>query len=315
MVRNMGGTLFMNRWVLNVALVLTVFSHVPSTKAQSFPLWGNLQPGAYPVGYRAAIVPDRSRIFIPERNYEGKLYAGERSRPLLIQIFHPAQVSSNAARMVYGDYLNLKGDTPAAALVAEGFRQRARVIHDYYQGKYLEAYRNGLYERLIKLPSAAVRDSPAAQGKFPVVIYGGGAGFGMEENAVLWEFLASHGYVVAVALMMGANSVSSPADAMGLETHTRDMEILFEQMKTLPFADMSRVGAMGFSFGGQAALLMAMRNTDVKAVVGLDPSFVGSNYNPFLKSSPFYNVDNVTVPVLELHRKDEKTVTYDVTNA
>jgi dienelactone hydrolase len=304
----------MNRLVLLTALILTVFSHAP-TKAQSFPLWGNLKSGAYPVGYRATIVHDGSRTFIPERNYEGKLYRGERSRPLLIQIFYPARVPSNAARMIYGDYLNLTGDTPAGASVAEGLRQRAHVIHDYYQGKYLQSYRNGLYERLINMPSAAVRDAATAQGRFPVIIYGGGTGFGTEENTVLWEFLASHGYIVAVVPMMGANTVSSFADAVGLETQTRDMEFLFEHLKTFPPADMSHVGAVGFSYSGQAALLMAMRNPDVKAVVGLDPSFIGSNYNPFLKRSPFYNVDNVIVPVLEFHRKDEKTVTYDVTDA
>jgi dienelactone hydrolase len=305
----------MIRLVSLTTLILTVFGHVSSAKAQSFPLWGNLQPGAYSVGYRTTIVPDRSRIFIPERNYEGKLYAGERSRPLPIQIFYPAQLSPNTARMVYGDYLNLRGETPAAASVAEGLRERAHVIHDYYQAKYLQAYRNGLYEKLINLPSAAVRDAPTAQGRFPVIIYGGGAGFGMEENTVLWEFLASHGYVVAVAPLMGANTVSSTADAAGLETQARDMEFLFEHMQAFPAADMSRVGAMGFSYGGQAALLMAMRNPDVKAVVGLDPSFIGSHYSQFLKSSPFYNVDNVTVPVLEFHRRDAETVTYDVTNA
>ncbi|HKQ53925.1 MAG TPA: prolyl oligopeptidase family serine peptidase, partial [Pyrinomonadaceae bacterium] len=242
-------------------------------------------------------------------------YAGERARPVLIQIFYPARLQSNAVRMVYGDYLNLKGETPAAALVAQGLRQRAQVIHDYYQGKYLQAYRDGLDERLARVETAAVRDAPAALGRFPVVIYGGGAGFGPDENVVLWEFLASHGYVVAVVPMMGADGVSSAADAVGLETHTRDLEFLFEQLHALPFADLGRAGAMGFSYGGQAALLMAMRNPDVKAVVGLDPSFIGAHYSRFLTSSPFYNVDKVTVPVLELHRKDESTVTYEVTNA
>ncbi len=301
----------MRRLVLLTALVLTVFSHAPSAQAQSFPLWGDLQPGAHAVGYRATIVPDRSRTFIPERNYEGKLYAGERSRPLHIQIFYPARLQSNAVRMVYGDYLNLQGDTP----VAEGLRRRAQVIHDYYQGKYLQAHRDGLYERLVRVPAASVRDAPAAEGRFPLVIYAGGAGFGTDENVVLWEFLASHGYVVAVVPMMGANSVSSTADAIGLETLTRDLEFLFEKMRDLPMADMGRVCAMGFSYGGQAALLMAMRNPDIKAVVGFDPSFIGIHYSRFLKSSPFYNVDNVTVPVLELHRKDAGTVTYDVTDA
>ncbi|HKS28169.1 MAG TPA: dienelactone hydrolase family protein [Pyrinomonadaceae bacterium] len=304
----------MNPSRLLLALALTLFGHA-TTRAQSFPLWGGLQPGAYTVGYRAAIMHDRSRIFIPERNYEGRIYKGERSRPLLIQIFYPAEGSSNSARMAYRDYLSFTGTTPAAATVAKGLRQRTEGIHDFYQGRYLEAYRTGLYERLMSMQTAAVRDAPAAKGRFPVIIYGGGAGLSTDENIVLWEFLASHGYVVAVVPMMGANSVTSIADAAGLENLTRDMEFLFEQVQELPNADTSRVGAMGFSYGGQAALLMAMRNSDVKAVVGLDPSFIGSHYSRFLKSSPFYNADNVTVPVLELHRKDEKTVTYDVTGA
>lgn len=305
----------MNHLVLLIALILTVSGHLSSTNAQPFPLWGGLQPGSYLVGYRSTIMLDRTRVFIPERNYEGKLYVGERSRPLLIQFFYPAQVSANASRMAYGDYLKLKGDTPAASIVAEGLRQRATEIHDYYLGKYLQAYRNGLDEKLMKMQTAVLRDAPAAKGRFPVIIYSGGAGFGTDENIILWEYLASHGYVVAVVPMMNETDVSSSADAVGLETQTRDMEFLFEQMHDFPCTDMSRVGAMGFSYGGQAALLMAMRNPDIKAVVGLDPSFISNHYSQFLKSSPFYNVDNVTIPVLEMHRKDEKTVTYDVTGA
>jgi tetratricopeptide (TPR) repeat protein len=72
---------------------------------------------------------------------------------------------------------------------------------------------------------------------------------------------------------------------------------------------------MGFSFSGQAALLMAMRNPDIKAVVGLDPSFISKFYSQFLKNSPFYNVDSVVVPVLEMHRRDANTVFYEITDA
>jgi dienelactone hydrolase len=305
----------MNRLVLLIALILTVSSHLPSAKAQSFPLWGNLQPGSYPVGYRSAIVPDRSRIFIPERNYEGKLYTGGRARPLLIQFFYPAQVSPTVSHMIYSDYLNFRGDTPASTTIVEGMRQRTQEIHEYYQGKYLQDYKTGLYEALMKMPTAAVRDAPVAKGRFPVIIYSGGAGFGTDENIVLWEYLASHGFVVAVVPMMEASGAGSSANAAGLETQTRDMEFLFEQMHDFPSADMGRVGTMGFSYGGQSALLMAMRNPDIKAVVGLDPSFISNHYGQFLKNSPFYNVDNVTATILEMHRADEKTVTYDVTNA
>jgi dienelactone hydrolase len=305
----------MRRSILLAALLLTVLSSGSSARAQSFPLWGDLRAGAYKVGYRSAIVYDRSRTFIPERNYEGKPYAGERSRPLLIQIFYPAEIAPNAARMSFGDYLNFKADTPAAATVIEGLGGRTQSIHEYYRDKYLQNSKAGLYERLMKMRTAAVRDAAHARGRFPVILYGGGTQFGTDENVVLWEYLASHGYMVAVVPMMAANTVTSSADAAGLETQTRDMEFLLQHLRDLPSADTTRVAATGFSYSGQAALLMAMRNPDIKAVVGLDPSFISKNYNPFLKSSPFYNVDNVTAPVLEMHRKDELTVTYDVSDA
>ncbi len=134
----------MNRLILLFALVLSVFSFASFAEAQSFPVWGGLQPGAYPVGYRASIVPDRSRAFTSERNYEGKLSAGMRSRPLQIQIFYPARILANATRMLYRDYLNFKADTPAAATVVEGMRRRTQEIHDYYQGKYLKDYKKVL---------------------------------------------------------------------------------------------------------------------------------------------------------------------------
>jgi len=310
-----GDNRLVNRLVLLVAVAFTASVFHSRAAAQTPPLWGSLRPGPHAVGYREEITPDPSRTFFPERDYEGKPYPGDRSRPVLIQLFYPAPVGSNAPRMLYGDYLNIEGDTPASAAVAEGLRRRTRGIHDYYQNKYLQPYKGGLFERLTKMETAAVRDAPAAGGRFPVVIYGGGTEFGTDENVVLCEFLASHGYVVAAVPMMGAHGVTSSADAPGLETQARDMEFLFARLRDFPAADLSRLGAMGFSYSGQAALLMAMRNPDVKAVVGLDPSFVSNNYGRFLKVSPFYNVEAVNAPVLEIHRKDEAAVTYDITGA
>ncbi|HEX8197004.1 MAG TPA: acyl-CoA thioester hydrolase/BAAT C-terminal domain-containing protein [Pyrinomonadaceae bacterium] len=298
-----------------VFFLITLFCFSNIISAQTFPLWGDLKPGKYSVGYRAMHKYDRARTFIPERSYEGKLYTGERSRPLQIQIFYPARVSPNAARMSYQEYLNFKADTPVAATVVEGLQHRTQEIHDFFQRRYLQDYKNGLYDRLMKMPTAAVKNAPAENGRFPIILYGGGTEMSTDENVILWEYLASHGYIVAVVPMMGAYTVSSYADAIGFETQTRDMEFLFEQARELPNADTSRIGAMGFSFSGQAALLMAMRNPDIKAVVGLDPSFISKFYSQFLKNSPFYNVDSVVVPVLEMHRRDASTVFYEITDA
>lgn len=300
---------------MRFALFFVLFCFPFFVSAQTSPLWGDLKPGKFAVGYRSMHEYDRSRVFVAQRNYDGELFAGERSRPLQIQIFYPAQTATNAARMLYGDYLNFKSDTPVSEIVAEGFRRKTDGIHNWYQRRFLHAYGKGLYERLIKIPTAAIRNAPVAKGRFPLIIYGGGANFGTDENVVLWEYLASHGYIVAAVPTMGADTVDYSADDAGLEILTRDMEFLFAQVRNLPNVDADRVAAMGFSYGGQAALLMAMRNPDIKAVVGLDPSFIGTFYSKFLKNSPFYNVDNVMIPLLEMHRKDPQTVTYDLTDA
>jgi dienelactone hydrolase len=303
----------LKRCLVFTALILSFISF--NISASAFPLWGDLKPGGYAVGYRAMHKFDRSRLFLPERNYEGEIFAGERFRPLQIQFFYPAQAPAGKAQMNYGDYLNVKANAPVTAILAEGLKQRTFAIHDYYLGKYLQSQKQGLYERLLKMRTAAIADAAAAQGSFPVIIYGGGAENSTDENAILWEYLASHGYIVAVVPSQGADRVSFSADAAGLETQTRDMEFLLEQARAFPQADSSRIGAMGFSYGGQAALLMAMRNPDIDAVVGLDPSFVSVSYSQPLKNSPFYSIEKTTAPILEIHRSDEKTVAYDVTDA
>lgn len=294
-------------------VVIAFFLFTIEVNATS-PLWGDLKPGNYAVGYRVMHLFDRSHVFMPERDYEGKVFTGERSRPLQIQIFYPARFSARAAKMSYGDYLNVKANTPVAAKVAENLRQRTRAIHEYFQDLYLKDQKNGLYEKLMKMPTTAIRNAPAATGKFPIVLFAGGASHSTDENVVLWEYLASHGYIVGVIPAQGAFSADFTVDAIGLETKTRDMEFLLEQMRRMPNAEPNRIGVMGFSYGGQAALLLAMRNTDIDAVVGLDPSFISVEYTQPLKNSPFYNVNNVMVPVLELHQ-NAPTVSYDVTDS
>lgn len=289
--------------------------------AQGNPLWGNLKAGKYAVGYRAMYKYDHSRVFMPERNYEGKLNTSERSRPLHIQIFYPAMPSAKAAGMTYGEYLDLKSDTPAATTVSESLRFRNHAVHNYFLDLYLKEQKNGLYEKLLKLQAAAVRNALGAKGKYPIIIFAGGASHSTDENVVLWEYLASHGYIVGFIPATGTSSADFRpssgdfrADAIGLETETRDLEFLLEDMRRMPFAEPNRIGAMGYSYGGQAALLLAMRNSDIDAVVGLDSSFISVDFSKHLKNSPFYNIDNVTAPILEIHMSAPH-VTYEVTDA
>ena len=52
------------------------------------------------------------------------------------------------------------------------------------------------FDRFLAAKTIAVKDAPAAVGRFPVVIYHPGLGGSYEDNSVLFEYLASHGYLV-----------------------------------------------------------------------------------------------------------------------
>jgi len=52
------------------------------------------------------------------------------------------------------------------------------------------------FNRLLATDTFAVKNAPAVAGRFPVVIYHPGVEGTAEDNSALFEYLASHGYVV-----------------------------------------------------------------------------------------------------------------------
>jgi dienelactone hydrolase len=147
-------------------------------------------------------------------------------------------------------------------------------------------------------PLTAVADAPPERGSFPLVVGVGGA----QGNAVMAEFLASYGYVVAL--------VSSPADVelapvARMEWYVRDLEFALARMRELPLVDGGRIATWGFSFAGMPALLAGMRAPGVDAVVSLESAIFYQQYRPQLVGNPFHDPANLRVPFLHMMREDE----------
>lgn len=282
--------------------------------ARTQTLWGRLRPGPHAVGYRAAFHFDRSRVLKPPRDYRGRAVIGDRDRPVLVRVWFPARPALGARRMPYGAYLSVPSPGVPADVVG-AWDRRTLDIHRYSAGKYAPRGREGLLERLKTLPTAVTEGAAPAPGRFPAVVYAGGAFNSTEENTVLCEYLASHGYVVAAVPSMGLRSVRSSVDAAGLEAEARDMEFLIAHLHGMESADLDRLAAAGFSFGGAAALVVAMRNPDVDAVVGFDPSFIAKRFAPVIRGSHAFDIERFRVPLLEFHRRDAATVSYELTDS
>ena len=268
------------------------------TAAAAPQAWVGLPPGPHAVGYRGNWEMDSSRTYFPEATFEGRRLEGDRRRPVAVRIWYPAQRTA-ARPLTYGDYRNLPAATPRLRALAQDWDAANKGIHDYAVRKFTGSPE--MLARLFASRMLAVKDAPPLPGRFPVVVYAGGANFSLDENPVLWEHLASHGYVVVTVPTQGPRTVNFSADAPGLEVLTRDLECALGLARQLPFADQDRIAATGFSFGGLAALLAASRNTDIDAVVGFDSSITSTSYSRPLLANPTWAVGRVAMPLLEFH--------------
>ncbi len=121
--------------------------------------------------------------------------------------------------------------------------------------------------------------------------------------------LAEAGYIAfAVDVLGGGRTMTNMADLMPtLTPFLQDRAMLLQRIqgavaaaKTIPGADLSRMGAMGYCFGGMAVLDLARAGGDgVKGVV----SFHGG-----LEGNTLHNPATVAVKVLVLHGEDDPMV-------
>jgi hypothetical protein len=265
--------------------------------AQEPLLWGGLKPGPNAVGYRSLYRLDHTRQYDPEYVIDPTKLASHKPRPIYIALWYPAK-KADAKPMEYRQYLDVSSDDPRIASFAKRLSPHvANVVSETTVGKEL-AFRTpaetAAFERLLATRTFAVNDAPPAEGRFPVVINHAGLGGVADDNSVLFELLASHGYVV-----MSSAYEFQDADRVdigsNLHTSFRDMEFLFRYARELPFADANRLGAMGHSWGAIAVLhWAALPDSSLRAFVTLDSGF------------EYGSVEDTGVEPLILHMKTNK---------
>jgi hypothetical protein len=91
--------------VMHVSLFLYVVINQIDVFAEPPATWGDLEPGLYEIGFRTVERYDHSRVFRPKHDYFGRPLDGERSRPVQICIWYPAEKAMELTQMVYGEYV------------------------------------------------------------------------------------------------------------------------------------------------------------------------------------------------------------------
>ena len=234
--------------------------------------------GQYPVGLKVIDQYDRTRPYPAAEKDTSKPSAGEDARPLQTLIWYPA-VRSVAKPMTVGEYVEL-ADTQVDFNAPDEKKNKWR--------PRLEAS--------FAIRMWAVRDAQAAPGRYPVLIYAPSDSSASWENADLCEYLASHGYVVLASSSMGLSTRDMTDDVEGINAQASDISFLITYAGTLPDADLSKVAAGSFSWGGISSLFAAARDNRIDALAEMDGSM--RYYPGLVKQAGDVRPEQMKIPLL-----------------
>jgi dienelactone hydrolase len=164
---------------------------------------------------------------------------------------------------------------------------------------------------------------PEGAGPFPVVIYNHGSRMQDEREerpfAYVGSMLRANGYVVVVPERRGyGKSDGVPfGKAVGEDRGTRfvarvqeetdDVLAAAEFLKTLPYADQTRIGVMGWSFGGIISVFAASRSSAFRAVVDQAGAALTWDRSPEMQKALKEAAGKIRMPMLGMVAENDRT--------
>ncbi len=265
----------LNKSVVKIVILIPLLMVLLGKSAfpQTYPFWDKLQSGPYEVGFQTSWQLDYSRsyntIFKDSTSYS----PSKAPRPIFVCFWYPGQKNTQAKAMVQASYLDIQSKEPLLDKFSKHFIDYTRdIMATQIMGKPEEGFsmaEKKVWQQYLLSPSFAYKDIPPADGKFPLIIYRSGSGASYEDNAVLCEYLASHGYVVVGSAFQYTDGYSLDTDSG--ETSLADISFLISKAQKLPFVNWKKIALGGHSAGAQAIMRFGAKpNSVINALFLLD---------------------------------------------
>ncbi|MFC2089330.1 hypothetical protein ACFLT1_01035 [Bacteroidota bacterium] len=221
------------------------------------------------------------------------------SRPLLIHFWYPVLETE-------GHALNFKHYIDLIAQREDYEKSRSEI--DAFSFNYVKAYSDHAKKHLGLDTSINAKDildqRVYAKGgiptqnidtAFPLLIYAPSNGKASPQSHMLFEYLASHGYMVLSVASAGPNSIQRERFDKSTIAQVTDMEYMLDFVVDSLHIHYNKLGLFGFSSGGIANALFQMRNGNVDAILSLDGGQEYSEYM-FLYEMKEFDLEKTNVP-------------------
>ena len=218
------------------------------------------ETGNCKVGYKEYRSIDSSRRYKPRVSNGNPLFY----RPEEMDVWYPAELGSKDSSLDFSYFVSL-------------FERRANTFQDSikYDGLTKELMQHftvddtSIAANSIKTTSHL--DAKEIKGHFPMIIYMCSFNGMSYENVPLFENLASHGYIVVSISSIGLYPGNMTTRYSDLLEQVKDADFAIKYMRDKNI-DYSKIGVIGYSYGGLAANILAMQNGSIRALLSLDGS-------------------------------------------
>lgn len=160
------------------------------------PLWHALKSGPHRVGFRVLNLVD-------------SLPGSHSPRVVRVALWYPAVAGSSGAAMAFGKYLDVSPDAVPDQKVEAWHSQRNR---ESIGRQFFDSQAASHQTALLQAATVVVAGASPDRGSFPLVLHSLGRNGGQFQHTILWEYLASYGFVVASIAQFGRDLANAGMD-------------------------------------------------------------------------------------------------------
>ena len=264
----------------------------------------SLPKGPYPVGFRVLHEYDRTRPQLAGSFGETPRQA---ARPMQIAVWYPA--ATKGKRLTISDYVRLC----ATEVDFEPSAEREHACIDSFTSR-LESYGSAPAEarQVLAMRTAAYGNARGVPGRWPIILFAHAA---PASEALISEYLASYGFVVAAVVSKGTSQYAYRLSSADIATMTADLGFVLQALRQRPEFNDDRIAVIGMSNGAFAGVLLHARDARVTALVSLDGTIGERAAGRILPEDPNFSARTIRAATLHLYTPDNPYLDFSLLNS